>query len=387
MNLEEVSNRERVKTLDTFRPPPIEISQGPQHIANDKNSNHASNNVKNIASAANSDSSNLEEKQLTEKLLKKRSKVKFYKEFEFYLKLLPKSTHGRMILFWDRIIEDYNDRDVYYYKPPNCQLSDVKTVLKDLKSKVKKYDPKSINSILCVLASVMFMIALTTICIVLFLTVDIREQMIYIIPIYLVIFFLTIIISWYISNKVTQGSYVKRFVGIQERLDVWNKEKFLELGLEWKVGGLGAWLEITHDIRDYGVYVNYCDERGFTADSDAMRSPTKMSETPTIHRYPDSWICTNPITPRLQITPSQTNAVNSQRHQPNFNFVRRADQQQSEGPSLDSNASIVFEKRNQPNFVGKPGQEQSEGPSLDGDATIVFENQQTQLDKSIFNMP
>ena len=80
-----------------------------------------------------------------------------------------------MILFWDRIIESYNDRDVYYYKPPNCQLSDVKTVLKDLKSKVKKYDPKSINSILCVLASVMFMIALTTICIVLFLTVDIRE--------------------------------------------------------------------------------------------------------------------------------------------------------------------------------------------------------------------
>ena len=360
MSLEENSNRERQKTLESFRPPPIQISLGPQDTANENQLNVAlGENVfenKNIPSAANSDGIAQNQDLLTDKNFKKRSKVKYYKEFEFYLRQQPKSCHGRMILYWDRVLEDYNDRDVYYYKSPNLQLSDVKTVLKDLKSNVKHYDPKSINNILCGFASSFFIILITAVCILLYFTLDINDLLIYIIPIYFIVFVLTLIASWYISNMIAQRTYVKRLIAIKKKLDDWNKNKFLEQGLEQKIDGFGAWLEISHEVRDYGVYVNYCDERGFTADSDALQSPTKISETPTLYKYPDSWTNTNPITPRLQFTPIHTNVLNSRRKLPSFHN-------------------------------GQKSEKESNYPSDGSNKTVVFDSQPIQLDKSIFNIP
>lgn len=54
-----------------------------------------------------------------------------------------------MILYWDRILLDYNDKDIYYYKPPDLQLSDVQTTLKDLRISIRNYDPHTINNIAC----------------------------------------------------------------------------------------------------------------------------------------------------------------------------------------------------------------------------------------------
>lgn len=124
-------------------------------------------------------------------------------------------------------------------------------------------------------------------------------------PIYLVLFIVFLVIVWLCGNKWIHKKFVERAESIEKKLNEWNRNKFFNLKLIWKVGNLGAWLEITHEVKDYGVYTNYCGNRGFTADSDAMQSPTKFSETPTMFRYRDSWSATNPITPNLKITPNK----------------------------------------------------------------------------------
>lgn len=74
--------------------------------------------------------------------------------------------------------------------------------------------------------------------------------------------------------------------------------------MEWKVAGMGSWIEIIHTVKEYGVYWKFGEDRGFTADSDAMASPTKCSGTPTIFRgNRDSWSATNPVTPNIRLTP------------------------------------------------------------------------------------
>lgn len=103
---------------------------------------------------------------------------------------------------------------------------------------------------------------------------------------------------WSIAIK-----YITREKAIELILNKWNNNKFKKLGLEWKVGWLGAWIEITHDVKDYGVYVDFAGNRGFTADSDAMASPSKWSNSATLKHYKDSWSASKAITPTLLITP------------------------------------------------------------------------------------
>jgi len=54
------------------------------------------------------------------------------------------------------------------------------------------------------------------------------------------------------------------------------------------------------------VYWKFGEDRGFTADSDAMASPTKYSGTPTVFRTNrDSWSASKPMTPNIRFTPRE----------------------------------------------------------------------------------
>ena len=81
---------------------------------------------------------------------------------------------------------------------------------------------------------------------------------------------------------------------IQETLNKWNSEKFWSLNLTQNVGKLGAWLELIHDTKEFGVYADFGLNRGFSADSDALESPSKSNLTPVLNcnTKKDSWSAT-----------------------------------------------------------------------------------------------
>ena len=73
--------------------------------------------------------------------------------------------------------------------------------------------------------------------------------------------------------KWLQYKYSQRQIQLEEKLDQWNSQKLLPMNLHWKVGKYGAWLELLHDTKEYGVYTDFANLRGFSADSDI--TPTK----------------------------------------------------------------------------------------------------------------
>jgi hypothetical protein len=292
------------KPLDASRPPPLEIGRS-QSIMNESGrfDNEPRNLTFGIATQGLEQSTYLEDPGPTDEDLIKRSKITYWKEFELCLNLKPSSIHGKMILYWDRYLECYNTRDVYFYKPPNLQLSDVETLLAELRL-LNNFDPKTISANIGIMLVVIFGFIVFLSVLVVGFVMGWTMFLIYFAPSFFVFLLLVVIITFWFAKRWTHKKYMEREADISKMLQHWNLNKFSELEIEWKVAGLGSWIEINHPVKEYGVYWKFGEDRGFTADSDAMASPTKYSGTPTIHRgYRDSWSATNPITPNIRLTP------------------------------------------------------------------------------------
>lgn len=54
---------------------------------------------------------------------------------------------------------------------------------------------------------------------------------------------------------------------------------------------MAAWLELCHDIIEYGVYAEFGPHRGFAADSDIMMttSPDVLSRAHSLRKYKENW--------------------------------------------------------------------------------------------------
>ena len=87
----------------------------------------------------------------------------------------------------------------------------------------------------------------------------------------------------YITNK-----YIQRTAQIDHEITKWNKSKFFELNVTMQIGQMGAWLELLHETKDFGVYDEFGLDRGFTSDSNMNDSQTKNSFD-THNMQPDSW--------------------------------------------------------------------------------------------------
>jgi len=74
--------------------------------------------------------------------------VKLWKGFELTLSQVPASSHGRMILPWDEELRDYNAKELKCYAPPNLKMSDVNTLIGDLRL-LPLYNPNKIRESWC----------------------------------------------------------------------------------------------------------------------------------------------------------------------------------------------------------------------------------------------
>merc|ERR1712023_92253 len=86
----------------------------------------------------------------------------------------------------------------------------------------------------------------------------------------------------------------KKFAERQQHIafivDRWNDMKFRSKGMELKLGPLAAWVEIRHQIVEFGVYGALGELRGFPADTDAVNSPiASRGDRKNPHGVYDSW--------------------------------------------------------------------------------------------------
>jgi hypothetical protein len=81
-------------------------------------------------------------------LLSNQAHVKLWRGFELLLSQVPKSSHGRIILPWDQEIRDFNARKVKCLAPPNLKMSDVNTLIGDLRL-LPLYKPDKIGESWC----------------------------------------------------------------------------------------------------------------------------------------------------------------------------------------------------------------------------------------------
>lgn len=232
--------------------------------------------------------------QINEKSKAKKSSITFWSKFEEALKNCPTSSHGRMILKWNQAIQDYDTNDVYYYKPPSLKLSDVSTQITELHG-VASYNPNSIstsnlNKAIVVISTVIpVLVFITT-----FMTNTLYMNC-WFLPIYLMLSIVLMVIMKKTSKRYFYRKFGERVAEIEVILTKWNDQKYSDMNLIWKVGNLGAWLELLHPVNEFGVYANYTANRGFYTDSDIYDSSI-YTPTPTETRKNfDSWaICVTP---------------------------------------------------------------------------------------------
>lgn len=105
--------------------------------------------------------------------------------------------------------------------------------------------------------------------------------------------------------------FIEREIHIGGIVERWNDNKFRPKGMELKLGPLAAWVEIRHQIVEFGVYGALGELRGFPADTDAVNSPiASRGDKINPRGVYDSWsvsktntIRNGPLTPNYFVTP------------------------------------------------------------------------------------
>lgn len=111
------------------------------------------------------------------------------------------------------------------------------------------------------------------------LFLDYTATLVYVIPVWGVLLVLGVGGMRVFAVEWLRRKHGERVKGLRVGLAKWDfGVKGRNMNLRWVVGKFGAWLELKHDTKEYGVYTDFAKDRGFSADSDV--TPTKYSQSP-----------------------------------------------------------------------------------------------------------
>ena len=127
--------------------------------------------------------------------------------------------------------------------------------------------------------------------------VSYEKYIIFFIPIYIIhIIIVLIFIPMNIKELFYKKQFQKRYESIKKTVERIHEEKYINLNLQLKVGTLACWIEISHEVKNNDLYIEYVAYRGFPTDSDLSPSNcAKSTQKIKKNRVPDadSWDCLN----------------------------------------------------------------------------------------------
>jgi hypothetical protein len=220
----------------------------------------------------------------------------YWNEFLACVKQSPSSSHGQCVVPWDVTKGTFNLDPLQFYLPPGVESQLVGELFEEL-STIEFFNPKKLTSrlsqISMLIAAVFLTVFIAVLTVGLFL--DYTATLIYIIPVYLVLLVLGIYGTRVFAVKWLTKKHKERLKNLQAKLAKWDfGVKGKKMNLRWVVGKFGAWLELRHDTKEYGVYTDFAKDRGFSADSDVTPtnyswSPVKINGLKNKLGHKDSW--------------------------------------------------------------------------------------------------